>query len=384
MEIQVWQALCKFLFMKLFTCSNCGQLLYFENCSCVRCGAFLGFLPEELELISLKQEPDSTFSRLDGDRGLRYVYCSNHQYNVCNWIVRADSHRMYCRACELNRTIPDLDDPKYLERWRTIELGKHRLIYSLLRLNLPLTSKSKDPEKGLSFYFLADENDIDASKKILTGHEDGNITLNIAEADDIEREMARRNLHELYRTVLGHFRHEIGHYYWDQLVSGTGYNKPFRRLFGDERIDYAKALEFYYKNGPALNWQEQYISGYASAHPWEDWAETWAHYLHILDTLETAYAFGLSVEPGLAASTAWHATIKADPYRVMDFESIMNLWLPLTFAMNSLNRSMGLQDPYPFVIGPAVWEKLKFIHELCSSAATSKNGTVQKELVAAN
>jgi hypothetical protein len=179
--------------------------------------------------------------------------------------------------------------------------------------------------------------------------------------------MMRRSMDELYRTVLGHFRHEVGHYYWERLISNSNHIDEFRNLFGDEREDYSAALDRYYKNGASLQWQSNFITAYASSHPWEDWAETWAHYLHIVDTLETAYAFGLKVQPYIAKdSPALASEINVDPYTITDFNEIFALWVPLTIALNSLNRSMGLNDLYPFVVNPVVLEKLQFIHRICN------------------
>jgi hypothetical protein len=231
-------------------------------------------------------------------------------------------------------------------------------------MKLPLVNKVENAEKGLCFDFIADEN-TEGNQKILTGHNKGVITLNIAEADDILREQTRKMMDEMYRTVLGHFRHEIGHYYWERLINNTDHINSFRELFGDERADYGAALQEHYSKGPSEDWRGQYISSYASVHPWEDWAETWAHYMHIVDALETAYSFGLSVDPqGLRTAASLRAEIKADPYRVKDFETIMQLWLPLTFTMNSISRSMGLKDMYPFIINSKVRGKLAFIHKI--------------------
>ena len=350
--------------MKLFKCTNCGQLIYFENSRCEKCGHLLGFNPDTLRLATLVPADGEWFTLLNENDRQQYRYCSNHSYEVCNWLTTSGA---FCRACSLNRTIPDLSRPEYLHRWAVIETAKHRLIYALLRMRLPLMSKIEDPEKGLCFDFISDS---DSDKnKVLTGHANGLITINIAEADDIEREMIRRSMDEMYRTVLGHFRHEVGHYYWDRLVAGTANLSTFRQLFGDETLEYSGALEQYYGNGPAQNWNDRFITPYASAHPWEDWAETWAHYLHIIDTLETAYAFGLSVHARVGEREAGISTdINADPYTIKNFEDIFNLWLPLTFTLNSLNRSMGLKDPYPFIIRPVVKEKLGFIHTVCSLA----------------
>jgi hypothetical protein len=220
----------------------------------------------------------------------------------------------------------------------------------------------------LWFDFKADEHS-GGHERVLTGHDNGLITINLAEADDLEREMARKALNEGYRTVLGHFRHETGHYYWDRLIGETSYLEDFRQLFGDERLDYDAALKRHYFQGPPADWNLHYISAYATMHPWEDWAETWAHFLHIIDTLETAYAFGLKLQPGIAEDiTAIQAEINTDPHTIEDFSQIMSQWFPLSFTMNSLNRSMGLNDPYPFVIRPVVMKKLEFIHKVCLQA----------------
>ena len=170
-------------------------------------------------------------------------------------------------------------------------------------------------------------------------------------------------MHEDYRTLLGHFRHEIGHYYWHSLVDNPDMLQRFRSVFGNESIDYTAALKKYYSEGIRVNWADNYISAYASMHPWEDWAETWAHYMHIMDTLETACSFGLSVNPQVTAE-GLRADIKTDPYTTEDFDAIMSWWHPLTLAVNSLNRSMGLSDIYPFVLTATVKAKMKFIHGL--------------------
>ncbi|MGC4034549.1 MAG: putative zinc-binding peptidase [Chitinophagaceae bacterium] len=350
--------------MKLFKCTRCGQLIYFENTRCEQCEAPLGFDAASLELKTLSLEETGLF-KIDGTKTKnRYRYCFNHQYNVCNWLVNAKSESTFCVACDLNRTIPDLSVPEHLEEWQKIETAKHRLVYSLLRMKLPLISKKENEEIGLAFDFIANSSQEDADK-VLTGHHNGLITINIAEADDVERETSRKLMKEVYRTVLGHFRHEIAHYYWDRLISDTYRLENFRSLFGDDRINYADALKSHYEQGAPADWNNNFISAYASTHPWEDWAETWAHYMHIVDTLETAYSFGLTVDPrGIRTAASLRAEIKTDPYRVNDFETIKQLWLPLTFAMNSLNRSMGLNDLYPFIIPPPVFEKMKFIHRV--------------------
>jgi hypothetical protein len=339
--------------MQLFKCTNCSQPIYFENIFCGNCGASLGFSVDQMRPIAI-------FS------GASYVYCANHEHDACNWLVPVNNDSPYCRACELNQTIPNLGNTDYLLRWKKLETAKRRLVYSLLQMNLPLMSKTVNEETGLAFDFVADIS-TDPKKKILTGYNRGLITINIAEADDIAREMARRSMQEVYRTLLGHFRHEIGHYYWERLVENTNNISRFRELFGDEQQDYEESLKKHYQTGAPADWNQNFISAYASSHPWEDWAETWAHYMHISDTLETAYSFGLSVDPVVTQSRELKAEISRDPYDIHDFETIIRYWLPLTFAMNSLNRSMGLNDLYPFVISNTVKEKMKFIHQLIRS-----------------
>jgi hypothetical protein len=351
--------------MKLFKCTHCGQLLYFENIRCEQCGYPLGFLGNALQLVPLVPAGNASLRVYDNGPET-YRYCANHDHGACNWLVPEGNNSPYCEACALNRTVPDLSVLQHVARWQTIEVAKHRLVYTLLRMGLPVIPKTKDPVRGFAFDFLADE---PGGERVLTGHAAGLVTLNIAEADDLEREKARKLMGEPYRTLLGHFRHEIGHYYWDRLILGTDEEAGFRALFGDERADYAEALKRHYAEGAPSNWTEEFISAYASMHPWEDWAETWAHYLHILDTLETAYAFGLRVRPGIAEpADGLKADIKVDPYQLESFDTLIGMWLPLSFAVNSLNRSMGHHDLYPFVIPPAVMEKLGFIHSVCLRA----------------
>jgi hypothetical protein len=219
--------------------------------------------------------------------------------------------------------------------------------------------------------------DVSPEQRILTGHSNGTITLNIEEADEAERVRHKLDLGERYRTLLGHFRHEIGHYYWDLLIRDTPALTKYRALFGNEQKDYGEALKAYYENGAPADWAEHFISPYASAHPWEDWAETWAHYFHLMDTVETAYAFGINIKPSEVRNLPGiRAKINRDPYMVIDFQVVLAMWIPLTFAINSLNRSMGYEDFYPFVLSPQVMKKLSFIHDTCKRkpAVKKKNG----------
>jgi hypothetical protein len=347
--------------MKLFECQNCGQPLYFENTSCESCGLPLGYLPEREIVTALEVVGNGVWRALAERKGL-YRLCANAQHNVCNWLVVADHPDGYCAACRHNRTIPDLSRPENLGHWRKIESAKHRLFYTLLRLRLPLATRTEDPN-GLAFDFLSEPASASMGHSpVMTGHDRGLITLNLADADDPNREFQRQSMGEPYRTLLGHFRHETAHYYWGRLVLNSPAIEEFRRLFGDEREDYGASLQRYYAQGPAANWQERFVTSYASAHPWEDFAETWAHYFHMVDTLETAGAFGLRLRPTVANRADLAMVIDFDPH-LADMARIIHAWLPLTFAVNSINRSMGQPDLYPFVLAPpAIW-KLTFVHD---------------------
>lgn len=337
--------------MLLFTCSTCQQMLFFDNFQCVRCGHRVAFLPDVLDFDACLPEPDGVLFKSPRHPDRSYRPCANAE--VCNWMLPADVDGSLCRSCRLTRTIPD--QPENQQRWARMEAAKRRLVYTLLALHLPLVDRLVDENEGLAFDFLLNT----PEQHVLTGHASGVITINAAEADDDAREQARVSLNESYRTLLGHFRHESGHYYFDRLVGNGPHLPEFRRLFGDERADYGEALKVHHDNGPPPDWLERgYISAYASSHPWEDWAETWAHYLHMVDTLETARAFGLNVDR-LAAQAEGTG-----------FAKLLEEWVPLTLALNSLNRSMGLQDLYPFVLSQPAIDKLSFVHELCQAEGT--------------
>jgi hypothetical protein len=348
--------------MKVYTCTNCQNPLYFENSRCLKCSHPVGFDAVNLTMVTLTAGKGKSFSNTM-NAGELYNYCRNAEQGVCNWLIPASPTPGFCIACALNRVIPTLDSDQNRHRWKNMEVAKHRLIYSLLRLHLPFKVVREGKEEDIFFDFMADT---PAGEKVLTGHDNGIITINIAEADEAERARNKQNLGERYRTLLGHFRHEIGHYYWDVLIrDGTSLEK-YRALFGDERKDYGAALETYYANGAPADWNQRFVSQYATAHPWEDWAETWAHYLHMMDTLETAWSFGIQIDPvELDDDLGIKARVVREPYDQGDFNRLIKSWLPLCFAVNSLNRSMGHPDFYPFVLSPVVIEKLKFIHEVC-------------------
>ena len=345
--------------MKLFNCTFCGNILYFENRSCGKCGHQLGFDPRTSQMLALEAVDDGW--RALGSQGSIRHFCANAAQDACNWLTDEEPGAIYCAACRHNGTVPDLGDPAKLAGWRELELGKHRLFYSLLRWKLPLRTRVEDPQHGLIFNFLADRQD---QPKVMTGHDNGVITIALTEADELERERRRLQMGEPYRTILGHFRHEVGHHFWDVLVRDGGRLDACRAVFGDDSADYDKALQAHYKAGPPADWQQHFVSSYATSHPWEDFAETWAHYLHIVDTLEMAAEFGLDVRPKLDRIGGLSSHIDLDPYEAPSIEPIMAAWLPFVFTMNSVSRTMGTRELYPFVLSPAVIAKLSFIHDL--------------------
>ena len=354
--------------MKIFKCQYCSQMLFFENRTCERCSHRLGFLAEPAELSAIETR-DGVRWRALAAPGKTWRFCDNAERDACNWLVPADGGDRFCEACRHNRTVPDLSSEKNVRAWRQMEIAKHRLFYTLLRLRLPVPNRADDPERGLVFDFLNDPTD-PSGPKVLTGHDEGLITLSLVEADDAEREARRTSMGEPYRTLLGHFRHEVGHYYWDRLVRDEGRLAECRAVFGDDEADYNEALKRHYAEGAPAGWQNSFVSTYATTHAWEDFAETWAHYLHIIDSLETATAFGIEVHPIISGDRGLHAEAWVDPYAAGGFDRLIGEWLPLTYAMNAMNRSMGLNDLYPFVLSPAVIVKLGYIHDLAHAPRT--------------
>jgi len=354
---------------------RCGQPVFFRNSECLACGAALGFDPEALTLRSLLPAPQPSLwvdAAAGGADAPLLQRCDNFGPAGCNWLLppaEAAAHDGLCRACRLNRTIPDLDIGDNALLWSRIEVAKRRLVSQLLALGLPVRSRvSEDPQRGVMFDFLRAA---PGEPRVVTGHADGLITLDVEEADDAAREWRRHALREPYRTLLGHLRHEIGHYYWDRLIAGSGWLAPFRARFGDERQDYAAALKRHYAAGPAADWSQRFVSAYASSHPWEDWAETWAGYLHMVDTMDTALSFGLEggdieidIEP--YGDDALDAPGDPDASR---FLRLVNAWLEIAALMNELSRSMGQPDPCPFVLSHHAVAKLHFVHRVVGATA---------------
>ncbi len=355
---------------------QCGRPIFFRNSVCLACESPLGFDPDSLQMraIAPGPEPETWKPAGEAEAGPLWKRCVNlDSPSGCNWLVAIGDEQPQCISCRLNRTLPDLNDADNARWWRQIENAKRRLVSQLLSLCLPVESKvSENPEGGVMFDLLRSPPD---GPRVLTGHSDGLITLNIEEADDSLREKIRHEMREPYRTLLGHFRHEIGHYYWDRLVRDSPWLEKFRELFGDERQDYAAALKRNYEQGPPADWRERHISSYASVHPWEDWAESWAHYLHVVDSLDTALSFGLHGENVEATIEPFVVEDLYDP-DAPDAQQVillMNSWVQLTTVLNELARSMGQHDFYPFVMSRPVLKKLHFI-QMVVRAERERNG----------
>ncbi len=300
--------------------------------------------------------------------GRSFRLCANYAaFQTCNWAVAVEDDDKLCRSCRLTRVIPDVSVPEQHTAWYRLEVAKRRLLFTLLGLELPLTGVADAP--GLVFEFKADPVDPSAPR-VMTGHADAVITINTAEADDAERERRKQGLGEPYRTLLGHMRHESGHFYWDRLIRDRPALAGFRPLFGDERADYAGALQKHYEQGPPADWPSRTVSAYAASHPWEDWAETWAHYLHMVDTLQTGAEHGLALTPRRADEPALRGISPSVTTRRVPFDRLIDSWFPLTYVLNNLNRGLGLADGYPFVLSTPAIDKLRFVHDTILAASS--------------
>ncbi len=319
--------------MRVFECSVCGAELYFENSVCLSCGSAVGYDRRRRDMAVV------------GEAG---PICANLDRCGCNWIADPGSAIGLCFNCRLTRTRPADDDGVGLRQYAVAEQAKRRLVFQLDELGLPVPVS--DGYLGVAFDLLSSRR-----APITTGYHNGVITLDLAETDDAHREALRAGMGEPYRTVLGHLRHEIGHYYAEVLALTTGRRDEFRSLFGDETVAYEPARERYYAVGPGSGWDAAHISAYATMHPLEDFAEVFAHFLHIADAVQSAVVFGLLPDDDAAVS---------DVRMVPLPELIETTWLPLTRALNQMNRSMGRDDLYPFVLGEPVIDKLVFVHDL--------------------
>ncbi|MBR7744281.1 putative zinc-binding metallopeptidase [Phycicoccus sp. BSK3Z-2] len=321
--------------MRAFRCRVCDAGLFFENSVCVSCGTSLGFSRAERAIVPLDEK-----GRYVDAAGAVWHVCCNLGLSGCTWL--ASSRGGQCSACDLTRTRPADDDEVGMSQLQVAEAAKRHLVVELDTLGLPVVGKDEDEENGLAFDLLSsvDEN-------VVIGHANGVVTIDLAESADDRREKVRVQLDEPYRTMLGHFRHEVGHYYDWQLVTEGPLRDRYRELFGDERADYQAEIDRHYAQGPPEDWPERFISRYATMHPFEDFAECFAHYLHICDTVDTAAEQGL-----LAVSPSAFSSVR---------DLVVGVWIPLSTALNQINRSMGKDDLYPFVIPAPVLDKLELV-----------------------
>ncbi len=338
-----------------FSC-ECGAQISFDDRYCSRCQSRVGFAPAELRFYPIDQDGRSHSGNGSEES---WVLCDNGlQHDACNWLRPEHAPGHLCYGCQFNRFIPNLSDADNISLWRTLETGKKRLLFSLMQLGLPLTSGWESPDSGLLFDFLQDQRKEgeDCSSFVTTGYLDGVITINVLEAEPISRIKQQQAAKEVYRTVLGHMRHESGHHFYQLVTADCGLRRDMDDIFGSDYSfpDYAQALEHYYQNGPPSDWVEKFISPYASAHLLEDWAETWGHYLHMFDTLQSASSFaGFAPDPSTLA-----------------FDEKMAAWQIVSKALNEMNRSMGMSDAYPFVLNPRVEEKLRFVEHAIENLKT--------------
>lgn len=357
--------------MRAFACPNCRRLNHFEVRVCPGCQATLCYDPQ-IDSFRFLADEATVWRDGQGDVDDVVVCANNNAYQICNWLVSAGDTHVLCRACRHNRMIPDLSAPSVPMRWAKIEAAKRRMFHTLIQLGLPLETKADEAagrsggRQGLAFDFLYDPIAEQAGvPQVRTGHIGGLITLNLIEADDAARERIRHAMKEPYRTLLGHMRHEVGHHYWFRLVEHDSAEcEDFRHIFGDERVNYQQSLHTHYGYTGGKVWTDEYVSFYATSHPWEDFAETFAHYLHIVDVLAAARGFDVSLQTSpLGGDIPVVMAVECDPYRA-DIQTLVQAMGPLSFAMNTINRSMGLPDLYPFHLSDAIVSKLDYVRKL--------------------
>lgn len=353
---------------------TCGAPLFRDNTSCIRCGALVGYLPDRGWLLAFAQGPARTPNK---DRNPTPSYTNPHPAlakrsfktcsgrataHQCNWMIDASDAATQCLSCSLTRTIPDLSQPGAPDHWAEAERAKRQTIGQLLRLRLPVRSRHSHAD-GMWFDFLEP---LPGAVPVLTGHANGLITLNLVEADAIRRARIQEEMGESFRTLAGHMRHELAHYYWQLFSQNAEWLQQFRKVFGDERADYAQALDRHHKQGAPANWSSQFISPYASSHPWEDWAETFAHYLHMEEALNTADRLGLDLQRLRLRTDSFDRAslqVAGSPALTPAFLHSIDRWVLLSLAANELNAALGHPHAYPFIFNPVSVSKLHAVHQ---------------------
>ena len=338
--------------MHAFRCPRCRGLAFLESLTCPRCGTAIGIHLATQEML----EADPAGVEHDGSR---WVPCSNRSWE-CNWLVEQGAEDARCFSCRLTRRRPEPDDTIALEKLAVTARDKRRLLLRLMTLGLPITPWY-ERQGGLGFDLLSSRS---GHGPVRIGHASGIITIDLAESLDDVRERLRVQLGEPYRTMLGHFRHESGHYYQWILVEQTDFITECRELFGDERASYSDAIARHYATGAPEGWREHHISEYATMHPWEDFAETWAHYLHITDTLGTLAAAGVDLSRRPMPGVLTHDIVPRTSYAGVSSHEMLADWYWCSKLLNRANQAMGKGDLYPFTIVPEVARKLDFVHRV--------------------
>lgn len=316
--------------MKMFSCPGCNGDLFFVNLSCV-CGCVVSFDPQSERFVTGADA------------------CANRDTIQCNWTAEDDAG--LCASCAMTTVHPDLAVPDNALLWAKAETAKRRVLVGLNRWGW---FGSSDDGPRPEFHMLSETTSAGAAD-VTMGHASGLVTINLAESDPAERVRRREDLGESYRTLVGHFRHEIAHFLFERLSSSSEFQTSFRALFGDETADYGAALEHYYEAGPPAGWESSYITFYASAHPHEDWAESAAHILHLVDMVDSFAAANLASQS--FSGSDFEAYTEADPDR------LLGAALEIGISLNHVNRALGVPDLYPFVTPPKVLEKLAFAHK---------------------
>jgi hypothetical protein len=352
--------------VRVFICSTCEHELDFESMSCSNCDSPVGYVSDRRDVVVLVANEPTRYT-VTGDAAVHWR-CLNASWG-CNWMLPADEGDVWCLSCRLTRGRPDEADPVAVSAWSAAEAAKRRLVFQLGELGLPIEPRSSTTPQGLAFDLVH----IPGASGV-TGHDRGIITLDLNEADERHRDELRRNLGESFRTLIGHLRHEVGHYYFTHLVRQDDEIAEFRALFGDERIDYSAALDEHYRRartGTDASDHSGFVTGYAAAHPLEDWAETFAHYLHTLDGLQTADSHGLSATRREAGRPVNRRRRAGDE---QSYSSILERWLPVAEMINAIADGLGSSRPYPFTLSPVVVTKLEFVHA-CVTAHSDRKDT---------
>jgi hypothetical protein len=346
--------------LKVFHCTHCEHLVFFENATCVRCQHTLAYLQDRELVGALNPLPDGKWQCIVGDQQPLYRLCDNYaRESVCNWAIPEQDPHSLCYSCRFTHVLPDLGQPANRTAWYKLEVAKRRLLYTLVRLGAAPISKADDSEKGLAFAFLADTSEV-GTAPILTGHANGTITINVAEADDVERERRRAQLHEPYRALLGHFRHESGHYYWDRLIKDGPALETFRELSATNgrimRMRFTTIISKVRRQTgrailsppmprhiPGRTGQKRGLTIFTSS-------------------IRLKQQCGLALRPHRSDEPKLKHGLDPTVRGGQSFDQLLESWFPLTYILNNLNRGLGLPDGYPFVLSPSAIDKLRFVH----------------------